>query len=88
MKNILLILLALSTLTSCDQSRKDKNVFISNEKDYYTSGMHYKIFMKSGAIYVVNITKDSLDCLVAKNSLSLDTLNIKYKTYLLEALYK
>lgn len=86
MKNILLTLLALSTLTSCDN--KGDNGGPSAKMDYYSDGMHYKIFQASGAIYVVNITKDSLDCLVAKNSLSLDTLNTKYKTYFLENLTK
>ena len=94
MKNILLTLLALSTLTSCD-NKGDNGGPSANAKegwkyemDYYSDGMHYKIFQANGAIYVVNITKDSLDCLVAKNSLSLDTLNTKYKTYFLENLTK
>lgn len=34
--------------------------------DYYTSGMHYKVFNSAnGDVFVVNITKDSLE--VAKN---------------------
>lgn len=35
--------------------------------DYYTSGMHYKVFNSAnGNVFVVNITKDSLE--VAKNN--------------------
>lgn len=35
--------------------------------DYYTKGMHYKVFNSAnGNIFVVNITKDSLE--VVKNS--------------------
>ena len=35
--------------------------------DYYASGMHYKVFNSAnGNVFVVNVTKDSLD--VAKNN--------------------
>ena len=31
--------------------------------DYYSNGMHYKVFNSaSGGLFVVNITKDSIDC--------------------------
>ena len=35
--------------------------------DYYASGMHYKVFNSAnGSVFVVNVTKDSLE--VAKNN--------------------
>ena len=31
--------------------------------DYYSNGMHYKVFNSaSGSLFVVNITKDSIEC--------------------------
>jgi roadblock/LC7 domain-containing protein len=35
--------------------------------DYYATGMHYKVFISAnGGVFVVNVTKDSLE--VAKNN--------------------
>lgn len=37
--------------------------------DYYSNGMHYKVFNSaSGSLFVVNITKDSLECLKTNNN--------------------
>jgi hypothetical protein len=35
--------------------------------DYYTSGMHYKLFQgPKGGMFVANVTKDSLECIKLK----------------------
>lgn len=87
MKNLFLAILAISVLFSCN---KNSSVMKSGQiRDYYQDAIHYKVFTsETGDIFVVNVTKDSLECLVAKNTLALDTLNIKYKAYFLEVLKK
>lgn len=88
MKNLFLAILALSVLSSCNMN--SPSVMENGQiQDYYQDSIHYKVFTSgSGDIFIVNVTKDSLDYLVAKNTLALDTLNTKYKAYFLEALKK
>lgn len=44
--------------------REGGNRFHSvSANDYYTSGMHYKAFISAhGSLFIVNITKDSIEC--------------------------
>jgi hypothetical protein len=47
-----------------DVRHVDKNYYTVYAFDYYSSNMHYKIFTSAtGDVFVVNITKDSIDCL-------------------------
>lgn len=71
----LLFLTLVLTLTSCEftseksntDTKKNKKILVtpySNDYvsvvDYYESNMHYKVFISSKGVAVVNITKDSL----------------------------
>ncbi len=60
----LLFLLMACSDSNTPKSTVDIGLYSYTTTDYYISGMHYKAFTLYGnAIYIVNITKDSLEVL-------------------------
>ena len=70
------ILLAVVIFSSCDSKTSTPNgqdgekvangsvtYYSVSAVDYYSNGMHYKVFNSAnGNLFVVNITKDSIEC--------------------------
>lgn len=68
-KNIFLLIATFATIIflhackygSVDGNQADFNYYSMKSVDYRTAGMHYKVFASTnGAIFVVNVTNDSL----------------------------
>lgn len=70
MKYLLLINVILTVLVGCNMDQVNTPKPSSGAADYYEAGMHYQKFWNyNGGVYVVNVTKDSLECEERKQAL-------------------